>query len=266
MGKVRVIVIRTAGTNCDRETQLAFESSGARADLVHVNQLARKEKTLDNYHIMAIPGGFTYGDDIASGKILANELRFKMGDSLRKFISSGRLIIGICNGFQVLVKAGLLPNLDGAAQTIESTLTLNDSDKFEDRWVYLKRTSEKCVWTKGINKVIELPVAHGEGKFIPKDRRVLKKMRDEDLVVFEYVDRGGERAGYPYCPNGSVDNIAGICDPTGRIFGLMPHPERHISPYQHPTWTRRSRGLTKKTAGDGLIIFKNGVNYAGRYT
>ena len=261
MSKVKVVVIRTAGTNCDRETAFAFEKAGASAELVHINSLTRKEKNLNDYHIMAIPGGFTYGDDIASGKILANELKFKIESELEKFIRSGKLIIGICNGFQVLVKAGLLPNFAGNFETIEATLTLNDSDKFEDRWVYLKSVGNKCVWTKGVHGIIELPVAHGEGKFIPRDKGILKKIKDDGLIAFEYVDESGKRSGYPYCPNGSVENIAGICDPTGRIFGLMPHPERHISPYQHPEWTRHY----KKSDGDGFAIFTNGVDYARKY-
>ena len=172
MSKVKIIVIRTAGTNCDNETAFAFEKAGAKAELVHINQLTRKEKSLSNYNIMAIPGGFTYGDDIASGKILANELKFKIGAELEKFIRSGKLIIGICNGFQVLVKAGLLPNFSGNFEAIDATLTLNDSDKFEDRWVYLKSTGTKCIWTKGIHGIIELPVAHGEGKFIPRNSNI----------------------------------------------------------------------------------------------
>lgn len=266
MRKIKVIVLRTAGTNCDKETAFAFQEAGAESELVHINELTRKEKVLDSYQIMAIPGGFTYGDDIASGKILANELKFRIGEALHKFIHGGKLIIGICNGFQVLVKAGLLPNLAGDSRTIESTLTLNDSDKFEDRWVYLKRagsgrSASRCIWTEGMDKIIQLPVAHGEGKFIPKDASILKKIKDNGLVVFEYVDSAGRRAPYPYCPNGSVENIAGICDPTGRIFGLMPHPERHIMACQHPGWTRDK----KKTGGDGLAIFKNGVRYARKY-
>ena len=266
--KPKVIVLRTAGTNCDKETAFAFQLAGADAYLVHVNELARGEKKLDACRILAIPGGFTYGDDIASGKILANELKFKMEEALQRFIKDGKLIIGICNGFQILVKAGLLPNLSGDFQTIESTLTLNDSNKFEDRWIYLKRargpgTRGKCVWTQGIENIIRLPIAHGEGKFIPKDRKALEELKKEGLIVFQYVDENGKPAGYPYNPNGSTENIAGICDRSGRIFGLMPHPERHISLYQNPTWTR----LDKKgdVEGDGLIIFKNGVNFAKKY-
>ena len=280
MAKINVIVLRTAGTNCDKETAFAFESVGAATELVHINEVVRREKRLGSYQILAIPGGFTYGDDIASGKILANELKFKLEEELQKFISDGKLIIGICNGFQILVKAGLLPNLSGDFKTIEATLTLNDSDKFEDRWVYLKRTTHdarlpaeasakaerttKCIWTKGIDGVIELPVAHGEGKFIPRDKKILKALKKYGMVALEYTDNKGLRKGYPYNPNGSVDNIAGICDNSGRIFGLMPHPERHISFYQHPTWTKlKLKGRRKE--GDGLTIFKNGVEFAKKH-
>lgn len=262
MGKVSVIVLRTAGTNCDEETAYAFKAAGADAvELVHINELTKDKKDLRGYRILAIPGGFTYGDDIASGKILANELKFKLGGRLRQFINDGNLIIGICNGFQILVKAGLLPNLSGDFKTIEATLTLNDSDKFEDRWVHLKRVQGKCVWTREINGVIQLPVAHGEGKFIPKNGKILDELKKNNLIVLEYVDGAGKKRGYPYNPNGSVENIAGICDRTGKVFGLMPHPERHIIYYQHPAWTR----YKKKAQGDGLAIFKNGVNFVKKH-
>lgn len=263
MKRVRVIVIRTAGTNCDHETAFAFTQAGADVDSVHINRLVARDVSLDRYQIIALPGGFTYGDDIASGKILANELRFGLEASLQRFIKDGKLVIGICNGFQILVKAGLLPNLAGNFETIEATLTVNDSAKFEDRWVYLKRGLGKgrCVWTKGMREAIYLPVAHGEGKFIPKNARVLARLKREGLVVFQYVDDRGRRVGYPHNPNGAVEGIAGICDPSGRIFGLMPHPERHISYLQHPYWTRRAA----RGAGDGLAIFKNGVDYAKKY-
>ncbi len=269
--KPRVIVLRTAGTNCDKETAFAFELAGADAELVHVNRLSKGEKKLESYQILAIPGGFTYGDDIASGKILANELKFRMEEALQRFIKDGKLILGICNGFQILVKAGLLPNLSGDFQTIEATLTLNDSNKFEDRWVYLKNRQTgkpanwqtKCVWTRGIDKIIQLPVAHGEGKFIPRNRKVLERLKKEELVVFEYVDEKGKTGGYPHNPNGSTENIAGICDGTGRIFGLMPHPERHMNIYQNPIWTRIKE--IKSERGDGFAIFTNGVNFVKKY-
>lgn len=262
------MILRTAGTNCDKETAFAFESAGASVDLVHVNQLSSGARNLESYQILAIPGGFTYGDDIASGKILANELKFSIGDELENFVKSGKLIIGICNGFQVLVKAGLLPNLAGNFKTIEATLTLNDSNKFEDRWVHLKRPKSagqsKCIWTKNINGVMTLPVAHGEGKFVPKDKSVLNKLKKDGLIALEYCDKSGKRAGYPANPNGAVDDIAGICDSSGRIFGLMPHPERHLNIYQHPEWTRRG-SMKQGGEGDGFAIFRNGVDFAKKY-
>ncbi|MDP2928495.1 MAG: phosphoribosylformylglycinamidine synthase I [Candidatus Omnitrophota bacterium] len=263
---VKVLVLRTAGTNCDKETAFAFEEAGASAQLVHINRLSSGEKELSNYQILAIPGGFSYGDDIASGKILANELKYRIEEEMQKFIRDGKLIIGICNGFQILVKSGLLPNLSGDFKTIETTLTLNDSAKFEDRWVYLKKSKEqrakgKCIWTQNLPDIIYLPVAHGEGKFIPGDKKILTELKREGLVVFEYADEKGKSGGFPHNPNGSVENIAGICDKTGRIFGLMPHPERHISYLQHPRWTRgKNRGR-----GDGFAIFKNGVDFAKKH-
>lgn len=221
---------------------------------------------LSDFHILALPGGFSYGDDIASGKIFANELRFKLADSLRQFITDGKLIIGICNGFQILVKSGLLPGTrpDGTlpnrigkcAPLRDTSLIINDSGKFEARWVYLKPAG-KCVWTKGLNKIIYLPVAHGEGKFITEDKSVLNRLKKNKQIVFQYCNAKGELTGYPDNPNGSLESIAGICDETGRVFGLMPHPERHVLAAQHPrNWDRSSAIF-----GDGLQIFKNGVDY-----
>ncbi len=263
--KVKVLVLRAAGTNCDLETAYAFNCLGAVGELVHINELKSREKRLLDFQILAIPGGFTYGDDVASGKILANELKYQFQKEIGKFIKGGNLIIGICNGFQILVKSGFLPNLNGGSFKIETTLSLNDSGRFEDRWIYLKKPESsnqkpenKCVWTKGLPEIIYLPVAHGEGKFIPKDEDILNKLKTNDQIVFQYVDPAGKLANYPWNPNGSRENIAGICDPSGRILGMMPHPERHIQPTQHPRWTRE--GLKKE--GDGLAIFKNGVEYA----
>lgn len=241
--------------NCDYETKFAFECVGAHADLVHINELFRKKKKLSRYHILAIPGGFTYGDDVSAGKILANELKYGLGEVLRDFVSQGKLIIGICNGFQVLVKAGLLP---GTADGMEVTLMLNDSGKFEDRWVYLRKRHNICVWTKGIDEIIYLPVAHAEGKFVPDNNGTLAKLKEDERIVFQYVDKNGDLAGYPDNPNGSTENIAGICDSTERILGMMPHPERYIDPLNHPRWMRDEL----KKEGDGLAIFRNGVEYA----
>jgi phosphoribosylformylglycinamidine synthase len=250
MKKPKVIILRTAGTNCDNETAAAFRMAGGEPEFVHINELARAERSLKDYQILAIPGGFTYGDDIASGKILANEIKYKLNEDLKNFINSGKLVIGICNGFQALVKAGILPGLDNGV--MEATLSFNDSGSFIDKWVELKshsadRIAQRCIWTKGLPETIYLPIAHGEGKFIPRDSDILKRLRKNDQIVFRYIDN----------PNGSIDDIAGICDTTGRVLGLMPHPERHSLGTQHPRWTRE--GL--KEYGDGFAIFKNGIDY-----
>ncbi|MBI3617620.1 MAG: phosphoribosylformylglycinamidine synthase I, partial [Candidatus Omnitrophica bacterium] len=237
-GKVKVIVLRTAGTNCDHEAAFAFESCGARPRLVHINQLLCKEVHLQDFHILAIPGGFTYGDDLGSGRILANELRLKLGEDVRSFIEAKKLIIGICNGFQVLVPAGILPGAaEGAGFAQRATLTNNDSGKFEDRWVYLK-VEGNSVWTQGLGDVVYLPVAHAEGKFVPADDGVLAQLKQNGQVAFRYCDPRGGKPVYPENPNGSVDDIAGITDKTGRVLGLMPHPERHFLFTRHPFWTR----------------------------
>ncbi|MBU1895221.1 MAG: phosphoribosylformylglycinamidine synthase I, partial [Candidatus Omnitrophica bacterium] len=213
MKKVKVIVLRTAGTNCDKETAFAFEVCGAETELVHINSLVMNDKNLADYQILAIPGGFTYGDDVASGKILANELKSKLKSQVLQFISDGKLVIGICNGFQVLVKMGLLPDTKGEhTSRIEATLSLNDSGKFNAEWVYLKRAkSDKCVWIKSLPSVIAVPIAHAEGKFIPRDENVISTLKKNEQIVFQYTDRTGVLSGVPFNPNGSIDDIAGIC-------------------------------------------------------
>jgi phosphoribosylformylglycinamidine synthase len=261
MENVKVLILRTAGTNCDYETRFAFDTVGATTHLEHINRLVRGEVKLSDFQILAIPGGFTYGDDIGAGRILANELKYKMREELEDFVGSGKLVLGICNGFQVLVKAGLLPGFDGGREQVV-TLTSNDSNKFEDRWVYLKANRRSsCIFTKGLREIIYLPVAHGEGKFVPKGSGTLRRLKQNRQVVFTYVNENGEASDYPDNPNGSIEGVAGICDPTGRIFGLMPHPERHTLPTQHPRWTRE--GLQEE--GDGLAIFRNGVEFAYRH-
>jgi phosphoribosylformylglycinamidine synthase len=256
MNKAKVIVLRTAGTNCDYETVHAFQLAGAETDLVHINQLIKRKKRLDDYHILALPGGFSYGDDIAAGKLLANELKYKIGDQLEYFIAAGKLVIGICNGFQVLVRAGLLPGFNGISDAQEATLYLNDSAKFECRWSYLRTQDSPSVFTKNLKSQIYLPVAHAEGKFTAEEK-VLDALQENRQIVFRYIDPYGEFAGYPWNPNGSYRNIAGICDSTGRILGMMPHPERYLNRLKHPRWTREN--LPEE--GDGLAIFRNGVEY-----
>lgn len=258
MQKAKVIVLRTAGTNCDYETVHAFRMVGADVDLIHINQLIRGEKELAQYHILALPGGFSYGDDIAAGKLLANELKYRLRKPIEQFVADGKLMIGICNGFQVMVRAGLLPGFDGISDNQEVTLYTNDSGKFECRWVYLKSVeNNKCIFTKNIKQIIYLPVAHGEGKFTTINEEILNKLEENNQIVFKYTDASGECKGYPWNPNGSDKSIAGICDSTGRIFGLMPHPERYISRYNHPRWTREKL----EDEGDGLAIFRNAVEY-----
>lgn len=253
--QVRVIVLRAAGTNCDLESKYAFEREGARAELVHVNRLLATPSLLDQYDVLFIPGGFTYGDDISAGRILANQLRFKLGKQVRKFIENGGLVLGVCNGFQVLVKAGLLPDPFGPQrQTV--TLAGNDSGRFECRWVYLKISSKKAEFIHE-GDIIELPVAHREGKFVACAPELLDKLRENGQIVLQYVNERGQPAGYPWNPNGSQLDIAGICDPTGRVLGLMPHPERFVEPYHHPNWTRFKEMRTP----DGRAFFRNAVRY-----
>jgi phosphoribosylformylglycinamidine synthase subunit PurQ / glutaminase len=254
MSKVKVLMLRASGTNRDIDTQIAFEAAGAAVvDSALVNEVLRKEKQLADYQIMIIPGGFTYGDDISAGKIMANEIRLGLGEYIQRFVADGRLVLGICNGFQVLVKTGILPGIPRqSAQPV--TLTNNDSGKFECRWVYLKVNKQSpCVFTRGI-ELIYAPIAHGEGKLVAEPG-MLEKLN----IVVQYVDdKSKTGAGYPHNPNGSAKDIAGICDATGRIFGLMPHPEDFIRWTQHPRWTR------EKERKDlyGLQIFTNAVAWA----
>jgi phosphoribosylformylglycinamidine synthase len=255
VSKPKVLVLRTAGTNCDRETSYALALAGARCDLVHVKRVAERALSLSEYDIFVIPGGFSYGDDIAAGRVLANEIRHSVYEDLRRFIETGKLVIGICNGFQVLVKLGLLPNLSGNYKQ-EAGLAWNSSNKFEDRWVYLKVVSGKSVFVeKGVT--LYLPIAHAEGKFVLESDETAEKLANSGQIVFKYADEEGNPGQYPINPNGSVLDIAGICDRTGRVLGIMPHPERHIFGYQHPRWSRR--GI--KAEGDGFAIFRNAVRY-----
>ena len=254
MSDVKTMVLRTAGTNCDYETVNGFELAGSVVERIHINRLIEEPTLLESFQIFAIPGGFSYGDDVAAGKILANQIVHHLAGPVKKFVDGGGLVIGICNGFQVLVKTGLLPGAEnGEGQLV--TLTDNDSGKFEDRWVYLEAVSDKCVWFRGPGR-IEVPVAHAEGKFVC-DANVLGKLKEADQIVFRYVNADGSEAGFPANPNGSVAGVAGICDATGRVLGLMPHPERHLHGTQHPRWTRE--GL--KDEGAGLQLFRNAVEY-----
>ena len=258
MGKPRVMVLRAAGTNCDRETAEAFRLAGARAERVHVMQAVTGERKLSEVDILVAPGGFSYGDDIAAGKVFAVELECRLGDALREFVAAGKLILGICNGFQVLIKTGLLPGPEFGPAGEAATLTWNFSGRFEDRWVHLSAPSNVCVFTRGL-ETLELPVAHAEGRFVTASDSVRAKMHSQGQVSLLYSRPDGGEPAYPDDPNGSVDHIAGICDPTGRILGMMPHPERFVSRYHHPRWTRQP---ANDREGDGLALFRNAVEYA----
>ncbi len=254
MSNVRVLILGAPGTNCDGETAFAFQQAGATPCRVGIAELIHRERCLDDYQIMVIPGGFTYGDDISAGKVLANELSLKLGSDIPGFLERGGLMLGICNGFQVLVKAGILPGFTSRGP-VSLTLSANDSGRFECRWVHLEVNEESpCLFTRGIERMY-LPVACGEGKVVTLDEPLPGSM-----AVLFYADQAGHRdATYPCNPTGSEHNIAGICDESGHVFALMPHPERHLLAIQHPQWTR-SGGPGHY--GDGFQVFKNAVDWA----
>jgi phosphoribosylformylglycinamidine synthase subunit PurQ / glutaminase len=263
---VKSLVITGNGTNCEMEMAHACRLGGSDVvDIVHISTLLRGEKRLRDYHILNLPGGFLDGDDLGSAKANATRLRYARtpeGESLFEqicaFVREGNLIIGICNGFQLLVKLGLAPNLDGRVEQ-SATLTFNDSGRFEDRWVHLMVNPDSpCVFTRGLERLY-LPVRHGEGKFIPADEQVLRQLEEHNLIALYYTGAGYEAPAldYPANPNGSVRAIAGICDPSGRVFGMMPHAEAYLHVTNHPRWTRER--LPEE--GMGVALFRNAVEY-----
>ena len=262
MANPKVLVLTGYGINCDEETKFAFEKAGAKADLFHINDLIETPKRLDDYQIVAFPGGFSYGDDTGSGNALAWKIRNNLG--IERFTEDNRLVIGICNGFQVLVNLGLLPALNEQYGQRQVALNHNDSARYLDRWVDLD-FNEKSTWTKDVGRIF-LPIAHGEGNFYASSE-VLKEINAGGLVAARYVE--GEIFQYqnlPANPNGSLENIAGITDETGKVFGLMPHPERAISFTQLPNWTLlreqyRRAGKEIPEEARGIKIFENGVKY-----
>lgn len=270
MPSPRVAVLRAPGTNCDYETAYAFERCGGTAERMHLFRVLEKPEILRDYQILCIPGGFSYGDDIGSGVIFASQLRSRLAGALSEFLQADKLCLGICNGFQVLLKAGILPNgtLDSsldARKTAPATLTWNHNGKYTARWVHLRTADSPSVFLKGIQS-LELPIAHAEGRIVVRDQGILDAWRSGRQFALCYSKAGlteGDpstvQLDYPDNPNGSVSNLAGLSDQTGRILGLMPHPERFIFRTQHPNWTR----LDLPEEGAGLQLFRNAVAYYG---
>jgi phosphoribosylformylglycinamidine synthase subunit PurQ / glutaminase len=271
MATPRILILRAPGTNCDVETAHAFALAGGIAERWHVNRLLEEPARLAEFQVCCIPGGFSYGDDVAAGRIFGNQIRHHLADALAEFRDAGKLILGICNGFQVLLKSGLLVEEDDRGPL--ATLAWNDSGRFEDRWVRLRVDAGQCVFLTGITE-LELRVTHAEGKFVTRDAATFESLESAGRFVLRYAaregDKGTRRQGevqeqsvsqfplpFPDNPNGAMGNVAGLCDATGRVLGLMPHPESFIDPTQHPRWTREPA----RDVGDGLQLFQNAVRY-----
>lgn len=266
--EVKVIVITGYGTNCEMEMAHGCKLAGAeQVDIVHMSDLLAGEKKLDDYHLLCLPGGFLDGDDLGAGQAGAYRMKNaavkgsgeKIQEQLYRFIEAGKLVLGVCNGFQVMVKTGILPGLDANYDRRDVSLTHNDSSRFEDRWVALAVNEKSpCVFTRGLSSLY-FPVRHGEGKLVARNEAVLSRIRKDQLVALRYADlRTGEPTlQYPDNPNGSPDAIAGICDPSGRLFGLMPHPEAFLHRTNHPRWTREE--LPEE--GQGVALLRNGIDF-----
>jgi len=266
MAAPKVLVVAGNGFNCERETLYAFEMCGGKPDIVHMNDIISGEVLISDYQIMAFIGGFSYGDHLGGGKVTANKFKYYLFDTLKEFILQDTLIIGICNGFQVITQVGILPGFDPAKRDYSShviTLAQNTSARYEDRWVHLSvNDNTHCIFTRNIEHLF-LPVRHGEGKLFSPDKTIIERLFEANQAVMQYsnpvtMQPTGE---YPYNPNGSQGNLAGICDSTGRIFGLMPHPEAYLSPFNHPYWTRLKLQNALPSEGDGVRIFRNAITY-----
>jgi phosphoribosylformylglycinamidine synthase len=259
--EIKVCVMRVGGTNCDAETQRAFQELGVQAETVQVSELIKRHNLLD-YNVLVFPGGFSFGDYVRSGVIFARHLSAQLSKEMKMFVDEGRPILGICNGFQILVEYGLLPGFSGISDYPEATLTTNEPAGFKCEWVHLKHENRgNCMFTSRVpaGKTIHIPIAHGEGRLLfPKEKEetLLKKLIDEDMLVFRYCTKEGKVADgkYPINPNGSFYDIAGICNKEGNIFGLMPHPERAMYWWQQPDWTRQQQ---MRQYGDGKLIFQS---------
>jgi phosphoribosylformylglycinamidine (FGAM) synthase-like amidotransferase family enzyme len=263
--EVRVLVITGLGLNCEVETAEAFRRVGATPEPIHLLDLldGRERRQLPEYQIISFVGGFAYGDHLGAGFVFANKIRWRLYDQLVEFIEGGGLALGICNGFQMMVRLGMVPGFDGDYRTPKATLAPNDRLGYWDAWVRLRVDPKSpCVWTQGIEE-LELPTRHGEGKFLAADGETLQRLEQGHQVAVRYVDdRGEPTEAWPANPNGSPGGVAGICDPSGRLFGLMPHPDAYLYPFQHPHWSRRRFDGSAATEGGGLAIFRCGVDAA----
>ncbi len=251
--KPKALVLLAYGTNRDHDVAEALTLAGADPHIVPLNDLRAGKRNWSEFQMLVLPGGFSYADALGAGKLLAIDLRSYFSDEIRRFVAAGRPVIGICNGFQALVKSGILPGVEAGES--KATLTFNAEGHFECRWVTLKPVSQTCVWTRGLTDLVECPVAHGEGNYQVREEKLIQSLRSHDQVALVYVHGDGSPAAgaYPDNPNGSIIDIAGITNPGGNVLGLMPHPENHIHPWQHPQWTRMKVGRT------GLSLFLNGV-------
>ena len=261
---VKVLVITGFGLNCEKETSAAFEYCGATPEQVHLNDILSGERKLDEFQILAFIGGFSFGDHLGSGTVFANRVKYNLKKQLEEFIAAGKLIIGICNGFQTLTRLGIAPALNGNYFEQEIALDHNDCGTFRDDWVYIKADQKSpCIFTKGVD-VIRLPIRHGEGKLVA-DEKIITEVEKKNLAAVKYCDADGSLASkFSANPNGSINSIAGVCDETGRVFGLMPHPEAFLSPFNSPDWPQQKADGVLPEEGQGVVFFRNAVNYASK--
>ena len=262
--QVKALIMTGFGLNCERETACAFDTAGAVSEQIHLNDILAGRKSMDEFQILAFIGGFSFGDHIGAGTVFANRVKCRMREQLEKFMTDGKLIIGICNGFQTITRLGLVPAGTDDLFRQEVAIAENQQGVFRDDWVVLNTNPDSpCIFTQGI-ETITMPVRHGEGRFVAQNQNVMTRLKQQNLITLQYADpsTSDPTMEFPHNPNGSENAVAGICDRTGRIFGLMPHPEAYLSPYNHPHWQRQKINGVLPDQGLGQIIFDNAVAFA----